>query len=72
MQGNVLTFLQQSFLWLQESDILTKPEEPTSLMKELNEVNISQSVQAGQIIDALFLDWEDFPSLSNNEDSATG
>ena len=41
-------------------------------MKELNDLNISQSVQAGQIIDALFLDWENFPSLSNNEDSATG
>ena len=72
VKGNVLESLQQSFPWLQESDILTKPEEPTSLMKELNELNISQSVQAGQIIDALFLDWEDFPSLSNNEDSATG
>ena len=42
----------------------------TVLMKQIKDLKITQVAQAGKIIAELFLDWDEYPSLS--EDEAAG
>ena len=36
-------------------------------MKQIKYLNITQVTQAGKIIEELFLDWDEYPSLSEDE-----
>ena len=49
------------------SDVFEQLESTTVLMKEIKDLNITQVAQAGKIIEELFLDWDEYPSLSEDE-----
>ena len=39
-------------------------DENTVLMKQIRDLSITQGVQAEKVIDELFLDWDNYASLS--------
>ena len=41
------------------------------LMKQIRDLSITQVVQAGKIIEELFLDWNNYPSLSEDDAGST-
>ena len=49
------------------SDVFEQLESTTLLMKQIKDLNCSQVAQAGKIIEELFLDWDEYPSLSEDE-----
>ena len=62
-----MTFLDTYYPWLMASDVFEQLESTTVLMKQIKDLNITQVAQAGKIIDELFLDWDEYPSLSEDE-----
>ena len=62
-----MTFLLTYYPWLMASDVFEQLESTTVLMKEIKDLNITQVAQAGKIIEELFLDWDEYPSLSEDE-----
>ena len=49
------------------SDVFEQLETTTLLMEQIKDLNITQVAQAGKIIEELFLDWDEYPSLSEDE-----
>ena len=70
IQKDAITFLHTYYPWLMASDVFEHPESTTVLMKQIKDLKITQVAQAGKIIEELFLDWDEYPSLS--EDEAAG
>ena len=67
LQSDVVSVLQQTHPWLQEKDILDNLEnETTLLMKKIKTLNITQKAQAGKTDEELFLDWDNFPTLTED------
>jgi hypothetical protein len=67
VQKDAMTFLHTYYPWLIASDVFEQPESTTVLMKQIKDLNIAQVAQAGRIIEELFLDWDEYPSLSEDE-----
>ena len=70
VQKDAMTFLNTYYPWLMASDVFEQLESTTLLMKQIKDLKITQVAQAGKIIEELFLDWDEYPSLS--EDEAAG
>jgi hypothetical protein len=70
IQKDAITFLHTYYPWLMASDVFEQLESTTVLMKQIKDLKITQVAQAGKIIEELFLDWDEYPSLS--EDEASG
>ena len=64
IQKDTMTFLHTSYPWLMASDIFEQLDATTALMKQIKDLHVTQVAQAGKIIEDLFLDWEGYPSLS--------
>ena len=63
-----MTFLHTYYPWLMASDVFKQLESTTVLMKQIKDyLNSSQVAPAGKIIKELFLDWDEYPSLSEDE-----
>ena len=62
-----MTFLHTYYPWLMASDVFEQLESTTLLMKEIKDLKITQVAQARKIIEELFLDWDEYPSLSEDE-----
>ena len=63
-----MTFLHTYYPWLMASDVFKQLESTTVLMKQIKDyLNSSQVAPAGKIIKELFLDWDKYPSLSEDE-----
>ena len=62
-----MTFLHTYYPWLMALDVFEQLESTTLLMKQIKGLNITQVAQAGKIIEELFLDWDEYPSLSEDE-----
>jgi hypothetical protein len=67
IQKDTMTFLHTYYPWLMASDLFEQLECTTLLMKQIKDLNITQVAQAGKIIKELFLDWDEYPSLSEDE-----
>ena len=67
IQKDAMTFLLTYYLWLMASDVFEQLNATTLLMKQIKYLNITQVAQAGKIIEELFLDWDEYPSLSEDE-----
>ena len=67
IQKDAMTFLLTYYPWLMASDVFEQLESTTVLMKQIKDLNITQVAQAGKIIEELFLDWDKYPSLSEDE-----
>ena len=70
IQKDAMTFLHTYYPWLMAPDVFEQLESTTLLMKQIKDMKITQVAQAGKIIEELFLDWDEYPSLS--EDEAAG
>ena len=70
VQKDAMTFLLTYYPWLMASDAFEQLESTNVLMKQIKDLKITQVAQAGKIIEELFLDWDEYPSLS--EDEAAG
>jgi hypothetical protein len=62
-----MTFLLTYYPWLMALDVFEQLESTTLLMNQIKDLNITQVAQAGKIIEELFLDWNEYPSLSEDE-----
>ena len=62
-----MTFLHTYYTWLMASDVFDQLETTSLLMKQIKDQNIKQVAQAGKIIEELFLDRDEYPSLSEDE-----
>ena len=61
----MVSVLQTTHPWIQEKDILDNLEnETTLLMMKIKTLNITQKAQAGKTVEELFVDWDDFPTLT--------
>ena len=69
IQANTITFLQQAYPWIKRSDIFEQQDQWTPLTREHHEIIIDQAGHAGKIVEELFQDWDDFPPLSDEEES---
>jgi hypothetical protein len=67
IQKDAMTFLHTYYPWLKASDVFEQLESKTLPMKQIKDLNITQVAQAGKIIEELFLDWDEYPSLSQDE-----
>ena len=67
VQKDAMTFLLTYYPWLKASDVFEQLESTTVLMKLIKDLKITQVAQAGKIIEELFLDWDEHPSLSEDE-----
>jgi hypothetical protein len=68
IQKDAMTFLHTYYPWLMASDVFEQLESTTTLlMKQIKDLNITQVAQAGKIIEELFLEWDEYPSLSEDE-----
>ena len=62
-----MTFLLTYYPWLMAPDVFEQLESTTVLMKQIKDMKITQVAQAGKIIEELFLDWDEYPALSEDE-----
>ena len=62
-----MSFLQISYPWLNAEDIFQNVDETTTLLQQIKDLNISQAAQADTMIEELFLEWEEFPTLSEDD-----
>ena len=67
IQKYAMTFLDTYYPWLMASDVFEQLESTTLLMKQIKDLNIKKVTQAGKIIEELLLDWDEYPSLSEDE-----
>jgi hypothetical protein len=67
VQQDALSFLQISYPWLNAEDIFQNVDETTTLLQQIKDLNISQAAQADTMIEELFLEWEEFPPLFEND-----
>ena len=67
IQKDAMTFLHTYYPWLMALDVFEQLESTTLLMKQIKDLKITQVAQAGKIIEELFLDWDEYPSLSEDE-----
>ena len=68
-QQDGLSFLQISYPWLHAEDIFQNIDETTTLLQQIKDLNIAQAAQADTTIEELFLKWDEFPPLSEDDDS---
>ena len=69
-QQDVFSFLQISYPWLHAEDIFQNIDETTTLLQQIKDLNITQAAQAAQAdttIEELFLKWDEFPPLSEDD-----
>ena len=72
-QSDVVSVLKKTHPWIQEIDILDNLEnETTLLMKKIKTLNMTQKAQAGKTVEELFLDWDDFPTLTEDMERVEG
>ena len=64
VQQDALSFLQISYPWLNTEDIFQNIDDITTLLHQIKDLNITQAAQADTMIEELFLEWEEFPPLS--------
>ena len=69
VQQDALSFLQISYSWLHAEDIFQNIDETTTLLQQIKDLNITQAAQADTMIEELFLEWDEFPSLSEDDHS---
>ena len=67
VQQDALSFLQISYPWLNAEDIFLNVDETTTLLQQIKDFNISQAAQADTMIKELFLEWDKFPPLSEDD-----
>ena len=67
VQQDALSFLQISYPWLNAEDIFQNIDETTTLLQQIKDLNITQAAQADTMIEELFLEWNDFPPLSEDD-----
>ena len=67
IQQDTLSFLQISYPWLQAEDIFQNVDETATLLQQIKDLNISQAAQADTMIEELFLEWDEFPPLSEDD-----
>jgi hypothetical protein len=67
VQKDVLSFLQISYPWLNAEDIFQNVDETTTLLQQIKDLNITQAAQADTMIEELFLEWDEFPPLSEDD-----
>ena len=71
IQKDAMAILKTSYLWLMASDVFEQSHENTVLIKQIKDLSITQGVQAEKMIDELFLDWDNYPSLSEDDAGST-
>ena len=67
VQQDALSFLQISYPWLNAEDIFQIVDETITLLQQIKDLNISQAAQADTMIEELFLEWDEFPPLSEDD-----
>ena len=67
VQQDALSFLQISYPWLYAEGIFQNVDKPTTLLQQIRDLNITQAAQADTMIEELFLEWEKFPHLSEDD-----
>ena len=67
VQQDALSFLQISYPWLHAEDIYQHGDETTTLLLYIKDLNITQAAPADTMIEELFLEWEKFPHLSEDD-----
>ena len=67
VQQDALSFLQISYPWLNAEDIFQNIDETTTLLLQIKDLNITQAAQADTMIEELFLEWDEFPPLSEDD-----
>jgi hypothetical protein len=67
VQQEALTFLQISYPWLHAEDIFQNIDEITTLLQQIKDLNITQAAQADTMTEELFLEWEEFPPLPEDD-----
>ena len=67
VQQDALSFLQISYPWLNTEDIFQNIDDITTLLHQIKDLNITQAAQADTMIKELFLEWEEFPPLSEDD-----
>ena len=73
IQSDMISVLQKTHPWVQDKDILDNPEhENTLLMKKIKTLNITQKAQREKTVEELFLDWDGFPSLTEDTERVEG
>ena len=68
LQKDAMAILQTSYPLLMASDVYEQSDKNTVLMKQIKDLSITQGVQTEKNVEELFLDWDNYPSLS--EDNA--
>ena len=66
-QQDPLSFLQISYPWLNAEDIFQNVDETIILLQQIKDLNITQATQANTMIEELFLEWEEFPPLPEDD-----
>ena len=66
-QQDAMSFLQISYPWLHAEDIFQNVDETTTLLQQIKDLNITQAAQVDTMIKELFLEWEEFPPLSEDD-----
>ena len=66
-QQDGLSFLQISYPWLHAEDIFQNVDETITLLQQIKDLNITQAAQADTMIEELFLEWDEFPPLSEDD-----
>ena len=67
VQQDALSFLQISYPWLNAEDIFQNVDETTTLLQQIKDLNITQAAQADTMIEELFLEWDEFSPLSEDD-----
>ena len=69
IQANAITFLQQAYPWIKRSNIFEQQDHRIPLTREHHELIVNQAAHAGKIVEELFQDWDEFPPISDDEES---
>ena len=64
VQQDALSFLQISYPWLNAKDVSQNIDETTTLLQQIKDLN---TTQADTMIEELFLEWDEFPPLSEDD-----
>ena len=67
VQQDALSFLQISYPWLNAEDIFQNVNESITLLQQIKDLNITQAAQADTMIEELFLEWDEFHPLSEDD-----
>ena len=67
VQQDALSFLQISYPWLNAEDIFQNVDETIIPLQQIKDLNITQTAQADTMIEERFLEWDEFPPLSEDD-----